>query len=416
MSAPSSPAGTRASFHPLSPEFREDPYATYRRLQAEAPAAWAAAPVPGFWGFWFVSRHADVVAGLKAPQFGREVERALPPGSLPPTPPEHRPLTEMLAHWMLFKDPPDHGRLRRLVSRALDATVLERVRPRIAALSHQLLDAADGRETLDLIGDFAYPLPLLLVSELLGVPETDYPRLRELFRQVILALDLTRTDEHLRRAAKITTFFLDYFRALAAEQTRSPRDNLLGALIAARDGEQRLTTDELAANCVLLLYAGHEATTHTLGNGVLALLQHPDQLRRLRREPALLQAAVEEILRFESPQQIAFRYALDDAEIAGAAIRRGQVVAFGLGAANRDPAVFLDPDRFDITRPPSRHLAFGHGLHTCVGLRLGRLEAQIALQILLERLPRMVLRGFERQQSIIVRGLHRLEVETGGAS
>jgi cytochrome P450 len=398
------------TFNPLAFEFRSDPYSSYSRLRAEQPVAWASAAVPGFWGFWFVSRYADVVAGLKDPRFGREIEKALPPGTLPPLPEAHKPLMDMVADWMLFKDPPDHTRLRRLLNRAFDSAAVARMKPRVAEIARELLDQRGDVESFDIIADFAFPLPLLAISEMLGVPPADQMRFRELFRQIVLALDLTRTEKHIRKAGEVTRFFLDYFRRRVKEQRRAPKDNLLGALIDAHDGENKLTEDELAANCILLIYAGHEATTQMVGNGMLALLQHPAELTRLRAEPELISTALDEILRYESPQQIAFRYALKDAEIAGTAISKGQPVAFGLASANRDAAAFPEPDRFDVGRQLQRHIAFGAGVHTCVGLALAKIEGQVAIPILLERYREMEVVTFERQESVIVRGLRKLEV------
>jgi cytochrome P450 len=397
-------------FNPLLPEFRADPYATFHRLRTEAPVAWSSAPVPGFWGFWFVSRYEDVMTGLKDKRFGREVDRVMPPGTLPPAPEAHRPLLEMIRKWMLFKDPPDHTRIRQVVAKAFTPDTISQMAGRITAITHDLLDPLRDAKTFDLIADFAFPLSVNVIAEMLGVPPADRTQFRSRFRDIISALDLTRTDTNIRHAATVAQVLEDYFRDLAADHRARPRDNLLNALVQARDDGSEMSEEELIGNCILLVYAGHEATSHLIGNGLLVLLRHPDQWSILQQDPSLTDMAVAEILRYDSPQQMAFRYALEDVEIEGVCIRKGQTVSFGLAAANRDPAAFPDPDRFDITRKPNKHLAFGAGIHTCIGLPLARTEGRIALKALLQRMPSLQIRSLERLDSIMVRGLRKLEV------
>lgn len=408
---PSAPhSRVTASFNPLLPEFRADPYQTFHRLRAEAPVAWSSAPVPGFWGFWFVSRYDDVMAGLKDRRFGREIHRVMPPSTLPPAPEAHRPLLEMIRKWMLFKDPPDHTRIRHAVAKAFTPDAIGKMAGRIEAITHELLDNLRDTRAFDLIADFAFPLPVNVIAEMLGVPAADRSQFRSRFRDIIYALDLTRTDTNIRHAAEVARTLEDYFRDLAAEHRARPRNNLMSALIEAKDDGNEISEEELVGNCILLVSAGHEATSHLIGNGVLALLRHPDQLAALQDDPSLTETAVEEILRYDSPQQMAFRYALEDGEVGGVRIRKGQTVSFGLAAANRDPVAFPDPDRFDITRRPNKHLAFGAGIHTCIGLPLARTEGRIALKALLQRLPTLKIRSLERLDSIMVRGLRKLEV------
>jgi cytochrome P450 len=401
---------TTALFNPLLPEFRADPYPTFHRLRTEAPVAWSSAAVPGFWGFWFVSRYEDVMAGLKDKRFGREIYKVMPPGTLPPAPEAHRPLLEMIRKWMLFKDPPDHTRIRHAVAKAFTPDAISKMASRIEAITNELLDNLREAKTFDLIADFAFPLPVNVIAEMLGVPQADRGQFRSRFRDIISALDLTRTDTNIRHAAAVAQQLEDYFRDLAADHRTRPRDNLMSALIQARDEGNEVSEAELVGNCILLVSAGHEATSHLIGNGILALLQHPAQWVQLRQDPALIDTAIEEILRYDSPQQMAFRYALEEAEIGGMRIRQGQTVSFGLAAANRDPAAFPDPDRFDITRKPNKHLAFGAGMHTCIGLPLARTEGRIALKALLQRRPTLQIRSLERLDSIMVRGLRKLEV------
>jgi cytochrome P450 len=397
-------------FHPLAAENLADPYPAYARLRETAPVAWSSAPVPGFWGFWFVSRHADVAAGLKDNRFGREIARLLPQEALPPVPAHERPLMAMIRHWMLFKDPPDHGRLRRLAAPVFAPRAVAGQRPAIERLVQRMILRLPAGAAVDMVGEFAYPLAIDVVSELLGVPEGDRPLIRDWVRAITAALDVIRTEQSIRAGAAQAVELSAYFADLVAMHRRQPRGDLLDLLIEARDEGERLSEDELLAACILFLFAGHEASAQLVANGLLALAGQPAAYARLQAGEVAMPAVVAELLRFTSPQQIAFRYALEDAEFAGTAIRKGQTVGFGLGAANRDPRVFPEPDRLDLGREAARQMAFGAGIHSCIGAPLARLEAEATFAMLARHLPRLEVVAMERQDGVIVRGLARLEL------
>ena len=395
-------------FHPLAPENRADPYPAYARLRATAPVAWSSAPVPGFWGFWFVSRYEDVLGGLKDQRFGREIAKLLPADALPPIPPAERPLMAMVRHWMLFKDPPDHGRLRRLAAPVFAPRTVAAQRGPIERLAQRQLERLPRGTAVDIVGDFAYPLSIDVVSELLGVPEGDRPLIRDWVRTITAALDVIRTPASIKAGAERAVELGAYFQDLVAMHRRSPRGDLLDLLIEARDEGERLSEDELLAACILFLFAGHEASAQLVANGLLALAEDEAAYARLRAGAVALPTAVAELLRFTSPQQIAFRYALEETRLGGTTIRQGQTVGFGLGAANRDPTVFPDPDRLDLGREAARQLAFGAGIHSCIGAPLARLEAELTLDLLARQLAKLQVIQVERQDGVIVRGLARL--------
>ncbi|MGE5272069.1 MAG: cytochrome P450 [Thiohalocapsa sp.] len=400
-------------FRPLDPAFLDDPYPTYARLRDAHPVAWGSTPAVGYAGFWFVSRYADVAAGLKDNRFGREVTRVLPADAFPPVPEADRPLYAMLADWMLFKDPPTHARLRRIAAPVFSLRAVLDMRPRIEALIAAALAQVPDTGPFDIVSDFSSPLSIDIVADLMGVPERDHGLVRGWVREITLSLDLVRTPERIRAGSRRAAELIAYFEALVAEHRRRPQPNLMTRLIAAHDEGSFLSRDELLASCVLFLFAGHEASSLLIGNGLRALAGHPQEWRRLRCGKVGAKAAVTELLRYDSPQQIAFRHALDDVVFEGAEIRKGQTVGFGLASANRDPRVFPEPDRLDLDRQETRHLAFGAGIHTCAGSSLATLEAELVFAALATRLPELRILSYERQESILVRGLTRLVLDCG---
>lgn len=398
---------------PLDPAFLDDPYPAYARLRADHPIGWATTPAAGYAGFWVVTRYADVAAGLKDDRFGREVAKVLPPEAFPPIPPQHRPLYGMLAQWMLFKDPPDHARLRRIAAPVFALRPVMGMQPRIEQLVEAAMRAIPDRGAFDIVSDFSSPLSIDIVSDLMGVPEADHPLIRGWVREITLALDLVRTPERIAAGSRRAAELIAYFDRLVRDHRARPRGNFLDMLIAAHDQGSFLTEEELLASCVLFLFAGHEASSLLIGNGLLALARNPDQWRRLRAGEVPGRLAVSELLRYDSPQQIAFRHALTDVDWLGARIRRGQTVGFCLGSANRDGTVFADPDRLDLGRQEGRHLAYGAGIHTCAGSNLANLEAELVFAALARRFPELRVARIERQESILVRGLARLLLDCG---
>jgi cytochrome P450 len=406
-------AARKTVFRPLDPAFLEDPYPIYAELRDHHPVAWGSTPAVGYAGFWFVSRYADVSSGLKDNRFGREVTRVLPADAFPPIPEEDKPLYTMLADWMLFKDPPTHARLRRIAAPVFSLRAVLAMRPRIEALIAAALDRIPAHGPFDIVSDFSSPLSIDIVADLMGVPEDDHGLVRGWVREITLSLDLVRTPERIRAGSRRAAELIAYFDALTAAHRRQPRENLMSLLISAHDEGGFLSREELLASCVLFLFAGHEASSLLIGNGLLALSRHPQEWRRLRQGEVGAKAAVTELLRYDSPQQIAFRHALDDVDFAGTAIRKGQTVGFGLGSANRDPRVFPEADRLDLDREENRHLSFGAGIHTCAGSSLAQLEAELVFAALAEHFPALDIVSYQRQESILVRGLTQLVLQRG---
>src|SRR5215468_1154406 len=385
------------SFNPMAPEFVADPYPTYHQLRALDPVHQS--PL----GFWVLTRYEDVVAALRDQRFAKEPLAAfvaarfglpLPGAGLS----------------MLDRDPPHHTRLRGLVSKAFTPRVVEVLRPRVQDLVDGLIDAVQDQGSMDLIDDFAYPLPVVVICEMLGVPVEDREHFRRWGLDIARGLDsimLPPDSEVARRSMSSRSELSDYFRRLIAERRKAPRADLLSGLIAAEEAGDKLNEEELLATCILLLVAGHETTVNLIGNGTLALLRNPDQRERLRSQPGLIGSAVEELLRYDGPVQRTARIPSEDIVINGRTIAKGEMVMPFIGAADRDPVQFPDPDYLDIGRTDNRHIAFGWGIHFCLGAPLARLEGQIAIGTLVHRLPKLALATDkpEHRQSLTLRGL-----------
>jgi len=398
-----------ADFNPLDPRLRADPYSIYRELREEAPVYWQP-----MMQTWILTRYEDNLAVLRDhAAFSSERTRAknalvqqlesfrLSSGPLGTTP------------TMLSVDPPAHTRMRSLANKAFTPRVVERSRPHIQEIADELLDALPEPGTLDVVADLAVPLPMIVIAEVLGVPASDRERFKGWSSDVAASLGGPfQPPDVLEKARNSSNEIADYFRDLMARRRREPRDDLISALIAAEEQGDLLSEDELIATCILLLIAGNETTTNLIGNGMLALLRNPEQRRRLQADPSLIETAVDEMLRYESSVQMTSRIVDHDIDFQGQRFEEGQVVLLLLAAANRDPAQFPDPERFDAGRRPNRHLAFGQGIHYCLGAPLALAEAQIAFQTLLRRLPEPegAFDQLEWGQSFILRGLKRLPV------
>jgi pimeloyl-[acyl-carrier protein] synthase len=389
-------------FNPMDPEFIDDPYPTYHRLRAEDPVHQN--PL----GFWVLTRYEDVVTALRDPRLAKEAIASFVAARFgAPIP--------AVGLSMLDRDPPDHTRLRGLVSKAFTPRVVEGLRPHIQRIVDGLLARVEGEHAMDLIEEFAYPLPVIVICQMLGVPVEDRDQFRQWGLDIARGLDtilLPPDSEVGQRSAAARRALADYFRALIAERRASPRGDMLSDLIAAEEAGDKLSVDELLATCILLLVAGHETTVNLIGNGTLALLRHPDQLERLREDPGLIGSAVEELLRYDGPVQRTARIPSEDVTIGGRTIPKGELVMPFIGAADRDPAQFPDPDRLDIGRADNRHIAFGWGIHFCLGAPLARLEGQIAIGTLVRRLPKLALATDrpEHRLSLTLRGLTSLPV------
>ena len=371
-------------FDPRTPSFVADPYPFYARLRATTPVRYVPAT-----DSWWLTRYADVLLALHDQRFGKE---PVEPGGRQVSP-IATPGTTDLPLPMLFRNPPDHTRLRSLVNRAFTPRVVEELRPHIQEIANHLLDQVAGQGSMDLMSDFAVPLPAVVIAELLGVPASDRERFKTWSTDLVMALDATQPAERRAAAATSGQALTEYFAALIEQRRAAPQDDLVSSLIRVEEQGDRLSRGELLSMCTLLLVAGHETTTNLIGSGTLALLQHPDQLARLRQQPELLPSAVEELLRYTSPVQRVGRIAREPLTIEGTTIPAGALVTPVLGAANHDPAVFQDPERLDLGRTDNRHLAFGRGIHFCLGAPLARLEGQIAFATLLARLPNLTFAG-----------------------
>ena len=386
----------------LDPAVLSDPYPLFHRLRTEDPVHWEADLE-----FWALTRYADALYALR--------EDSLLSSAIHDSP---RPGGVGLssARWFVFLDPPRHTRLRALVHSAFTPQVVEGLRARIQAIVDELLDRAAEAGRLDLIADLGFPLPAIVIAELLGVPAEDRAQFRAWSADLAAAGGLVRMAadgaERLSRARAGGAALNAYFRDIIRERRRAPRDDLVSRLTGVQSAEGTLSEEELVDTCALLLFAGHETTTNLIGNGMLALLRHPDELSRLRADPSLIGPAVEELLRYDSPVQMRVRVARETVEIGGRRIAKGQRVLILVGAANRDPARFPDPDRLDIARPDNRHLAFGHGIHFCTGAPLARLEGAIAIRRLLRRFPRLELTTDQLawRETLTLRALNALPV------
>ena len=388
------------AYHPLSARMAQDPYPVYAAIRARSRvhrSRLLQAPL--------FTRYADADAILRDHRtFGTDPRKA----ALTARQRRHIPPAGELT--MLTLDPPDHTRLRALVGKAFTPWRIAALEPRIRAIMGSLLDAVDDPSGFDLITAIAQPLPVTVIAELLGIPAADRDRFKRWSAARARHLEPTVSRRERRAAAAASQAFNAYSRALFAERRRTPRDDILSALVQAEDGGERLSEQEMLNLLRLLLVGGNETAANLIGNGLLALLRHPAELARLRADPGLIPRAVEELLRFDAPIQTTFRRVLADGEVNGVPVRRRETLAVSLGAANRDPAAFPDPHRLDVGREGRPHLAFSRGIHHCLGAPLARLEGRIALELLLERFKRIELLDpaprFRR--TVVLRGLHAL--------
>jgi cytochrome P450 len=393
-------------FNPLSPDFIRDPYPHYARLRRTDPLH----VTPH--GMYLASRHADVSLVLRDKRFGKDFvvrsTRRYGPKIM------EEPIFRSMSHWMLQQDPPDHARLRGLVVKAFTARRVEGMRPRIQEVVDQTLDRVMPRGNMDLIEDFAFRLPVTIICDMLGIPEEH----REIFYtgsrdggRILDPVPLTPAEIAQGNAANLMAQM--YFHQLFELRRKEPGDDLITQLVQAEEDGSKLTNEELTANIILLFGAGHETTVNLIGNGLLALHRNPDQLALLKARPDLIAGAIEEFLRYDSSVQMTGRVTLEDIDdLGGRRIPKGETVLCLLGSANRDPAVYPEgADRLDITRPNVRPLSFGGGIHFCLGAQLARIEAEIAIQTLLRRLPGLRLDDADNPEwrpTFVLRGLKRL--------
>jgi cytochrome P450 len=368
---------------PRDPAFFNDPYPAYAAIRAEAPVF--------FWedyGFWCFAAHADVSALLRDRRFGRQILHVLSREELGwPKPKAHlAPFDALERHSILELEPPEHTRLRNLVNRAFVARQVEKLGPRIAALAHERIDAFEARGSADLIDDFASPIPVVVIADLLGVPRDLGPRMLDWSHRMVAMYQFGVTRAVEDGAVEASREFADFMRGYARARHSDLRDDLISQLFVAESDGGKLSEDELVTTCILLLNAGHEATVHGIGNGAKAMLEHRVDPREAFASDKARVATVEELVRLDAPLHLFARYALEDVEFAGLSLKKGDKLGLLLGAANRDAERFPDPDAF-AGRDPNPHVAFGAGIHFCVGAPLARLEMATALPILFARLP-----------------------------
>lgn len=391
-----------------SAEFKADPFPFYARCRAEAPVVKVA--MPDGQEAWLVTRYDDVAMVLKDDRFIKDRFSAMSYEQLKKQPWVPKMFLPLL-HNMLDQDPPVHTRLRALVHKAFSPRLVDEMQARIAALAAELLDGVERRGRMDLIRDFSLPIPTTIIAEMLGVPVKDRHKFHRWSSRIIAA----NSRHAMLTAIPGTWLFLRYIRRMTAARRARPQDDLVTALVQAQDEGGKLSDDELLAMIVLLIVAGHETTVNLIGSGMLALLEHPEQLERLRRDPTLIKPAVEELLRYTSPVDTGTeRFARQDLSIGGVTIKKGEIVFAAIASANRDERQFADPDVLDISRTPNRHLAFGLGIHFCIGAPLARLEGQIAIGSLVSRLADLRLRvpasTLRWRAGLVLRGLKALPV------
>ena len=389
-------------YNPLSRQTAQDPYPVYAALRERDPVHRS-----GLMNAWLFTRHADIDTILRDHRrFGNDPRK----GNLSRRQRANLPADEEFT--MLFLDPPDHKRLRALVNKAFTPKAVNALEPHIRKLLGALLDEIDDPAGFDLMQAVAQPLPVIVIAEMLGVPPEDRAQFKVWSDQRARTLEPSIAARERALAETANQSLNEYFRPIIEERRAAPKDDIVSALAQAEEEGDRLTEREMLNMLRLLLIAGNETTTNLIGNGVLALLRHPDQLQRLREDPSLIPSAVDELLRFDSPVQTDFRRVLEDCEVNGFPLKKRDNIVVLLGAANRDPDVFEEPDRLDVGRGDRSHLSFGRGIHHCIGAPLARLEGRIVLEVLLERFSQISLRGENPRfrNSIVLRGLESLPV------
>ena len=396
-----------------TPAARRDPYPLYRQLQETEPAYFSEA-----WNAWLLTRYADAESAFKDRRLSANRVSGYAAKMPDAVKEKLKPLINNLSRWTLLMDPPDHTRLRGLISKAFTPRAVEAMRPRIQTLVNELLDRHSTSEHIDVIADLAYPLPTIIIGDMLGVPAQDSHLLKEWSDAIAAFMGASQLGPEIAgRAVKAVVEMEDYLRGVMEEHRRAPKPDLMSQLLAVREEGESLSEAELFATCVTLLFGGHETTTNLIGNAVIALARHPEQYRLVRASPELVPAAIEEVFRYDSPVQRMGRVAVEDIEYHGRTVRKGDRVFMVMGACNRDPRQFPEPDRFDVTRRENRHLSLGYGIHFCLGAALGRLEGQLALAALAERLPELHVdeAKLEWIDNLTIRGVTSLPLRWTGA-
>ena len=385
------------SYNPTSPEIRDDPYEAYRKLRERDPVHRLR-----LLNAWLLTGYKEIDEALRDHEHFTNSQRGFA-------------FTELRT--LLHTDPPTHTRLRSLILKAFTPRAVEKLEPSIRDTAERLLDDIAGKAQIDIIADIAYPLPVIVIADMLGVPPEDRDRFKVWSDDLALSVEPVLARTHTDRIRKSWDEIFAYFEGIIALRQADPKDDLISLLIAAEDQGNKLTREELLLTLLLLLVAGNETTRNMIGNGTLALLRNPEQMELLRNDRSLLESAVSEFLRYDSPVQLNGRYVFKDAVVGGKRVRAGQQLLCALGAANRDPAVYADPDRLDIARNEAKHLSFGRGIHHCLGSSLAMLEGRIVFAALLDRYASMRLaREPEYRDRIVLRGVKELVVDVEPAA
>jgi pimeloyl-[acyl-carrier protein] synthase len=381
-----------------------DPYPYYHWLRSNDAVHFSE-----FMQGWVLTRHADAVAYLKDRRFSRASYLRKMREKFG----ADEPIFAFQAHELAFTDPPEHTWMKNVFGKAFSPAAIARMRPATEAIVRARLDALAGHREIDIVADVAYPIPADVIAAMLGAPAEDWEKLRELVDGIVVSRGIVRTPQMMEEGSRSVRRFNDYFVGLLEERRRRPTDDLLSAILVAEDSGRKLSDEQVLSMVETLFAAGHATTRSLIANGVLVLLSHPAELKKLRENPALIASAAEEMLRYESPTQAPSpQAAMEDVELGGKTIRKGEIVTVLFGAANRDPARFPDPDRFDIERADNEHLAFSMGIHYCLGASLARLEAQVAIAAIVARYPNIRLSGGEPEWRSMgrFRGLQALTV------
>ena len=395
----------------FSDEFLQDPYPTYARLHEEGPIHFL--DVGSKWGVWSIVNHAECSSIAKDPRLS--AKRAQQLITLLPVnrQAEFKELARMFSLWMIFMDPPEHTRLRKLLNKGFSPAAIEGLRPQVEAIVDRMLTPLKPGSEVDLLSEFAYPMPVRIILEMLGIPQ----ELSETFGEWSHAIAVfrgspNRTVEHAQAAQDALIGLTEFFRKTVAERRRNKGNDLISLLIDIEEEGEVLTEEELYAQCIALLFAGHETTRNLIGNGMYTLLKHPQETAELRENPDMIRTTVEEILRLESPVQMTARVLKEEMEVCGQRIPKGWTILCMLGAANRDPKQFKEPNQVNLKRLNNQHLAFSAGPHFCIGSQLARLEGQVSLMNLVRRFPKMKLTGPKPEwaSTFGLRGLKSLQV------
>jgi cytochrome P450 len=400
----------RLEFNPFSPEFQADPYPIYQILRTEDPIH----QIKGFkFNQWFLSRYKDVYAVLNDARFKVDdlPERLADKALHLKQQGDFEPLIQTVSNWLFFLEPPNHTRLRSLVQKTFSTLKVEPLRPRIQAIVEHLIDQVEGKQ-MDVMTELAAPLPAWVSSEMLGIPTGDRATLVEWAYTLFHVFDQPLSLQDYQHINQVALQFKEYFGKLITDFRKNPQDNLISKLIQLCDQEGKLSEAELLGFLSMLFSVGQETTENLIGNGIFALLNHPEALESVKQNPHLMESALEELLRYDSPVQMISRTAIEPVEMDGKTIQKGDKVNLLLGAANRDPEKFPEPDRLNWNRQESSRLPFGSGIHYCLGAELARVQGQVALNTLIQRLPQLQLNPekAERRKNIVLRGFKVLSV------